>query len=214
MTPPAQQDGRRLRGERTREAVLTAAVAMASVDGLDGLSLGRLADDLGVSKSGLFAHWRDKEELQIATVAWARKQWQANVVQPAYAQPEGVRRLFAVHEARLAFYAAGILPGGCFFAAVEPELDDHPGAVRDCLVTAKREWLGFVRTLVEEAVVLGDLVPAADPDLLTFEIEALGAGAIFHARLVDRDDALDFSRRAVLHRLRALVTDPSLLPEG
>lgn len=210
----ARPDGRRLRGERTREAILAAAAALASVDGLDGLSLSRLADELGVSKSGLFAHWRDKEELQLATIAWARAQWRTHIVEPALVHPAGVRRLFAVHEARLAFYADGVLPGGCFFAAVEPELDDHPGAVRDSVMRAKRDWLGYLRSVVESAVAAGDLRSETEAGVLAFEIEALGEAAISYARLVDRDTAFAFSRRAVLDRLRSLSTDPTILPEG
>jgi AcrR family transcriptional regulator len=107
-------DGRIARGERTRVAVLDAAVAMASVDGLEAMSLARLADATSVSKSGLFAHWPDKESLQLAVVAHAARQWTDHVIAPALAAPRGVRRLWALHECRLAFYAAGTLPGGCW----------------------------------------------------------------------------------------------------
>src|SRR5918992_750157 len=125
------QDGRRLRGMRSREAILQQAVGLASVEGLDGLSLGRLAAAAGVSKSGFFAHWRDKEQLQLDAVEWASRQWIEQVVEPALRAPEGVRRLFALHEARLRFYGDRVLPGGCFFFAVQAEFDDRPGAVRD-----------------------------------------------------------------------------------
>ena len=124
-------DGRIARGERTRVAVLDAAVAMASVDGLEAMSLARLAEATGVSKSGLFAHWPDKESLQLAVVAHAARQWTDHVITPALAAPRGVRRLWALHERRLEFYAAGILPGGCFFVASRAEFDDRPGPVRD-----------------------------------------------------------------------------------
>src|SRR5215472_19159421 len=117
-------DGRVARGGQTRTAVLEAAVALASVDGLEAMSLARLADAAGVSKSGLFAHWPDKEILQLAVIEHATRQWTEEVVTPALSAPRGVRRLWALHERRLAFYAAGTLPGGCFFVATMAEFDE------------------------------------------------------------------------------------------
>ena len=206
-------DGRRLRGLRSRETILRQAVELSSVEGLDGLSLGRLATATGVSKSGLFAHWPDKEHLQLAAVEWAVRQWTEQVVGPALRAPAGVRRLFALHEARLTFYRDGVLPGGCFFFAVQAEFDDRPGAVRDRLSRCMREWQGLIRSLVVEAVALGELVVDADPAQLAFEIDALGEMVIVHSRLYDGAQALVHSRRAVLSRLRALCPDPALLPE-
>jgi len=198
---------------RSRETVLQQAVALASVDGLAGLSLGRLAATTGVSKSGLFAHWRDKEQLQLDAVEWASRQWLEQVVGPALHAPVGVRRLFALHEARLAFYAGGVLPGGCFFFAAQAEFDDRPGAVHDRLARAMREWQGFIRGLVAEAVKLGELAGDTDPAQLAYEIDALGEMVVIHSRLHDGPDAHVHARRAVLQRLRALCPDPSLLPE-
>ncbi|WP_169982947.1 MULTISPECIES: TetR/AcrR family transcriptional regulator [unclassified Microbispora] len=207
------QDGRRLRGLRSRETILRQAVELASVEGLDGLSLGRLATATGVSKSGLFAHWRDKEQLQLDAVEWAARQWTEQVVGPALRAPAGVRRLFTLHEARLAFYGAGVLPGGCFFFAVQAEFDDRPGAVRDRLARAMREWQGLIRRLVAEAVTLGEVDGAVDPAQLAYEIDALGEMVIIHSRLYDGAQALVHARRGVLQRLRALCSDPALLPE-
>ena len=186
---------------------------LASVEGLDGLSLGRLATATGVSKSGFFAHWRDKEHLQIEAVEWAARQWTEQVVGPALRAPAGVRRLFALHEARLRFYDDGVLPGGCFFFAVQAEFDDRPGAVRDRLSRALREWQGLIRRLVTEAVTLGELAGSVDPAQLAYEIDALGEMVIIHSRLHDGADTLVHARRAVLQRLRALCPDPALLPE-
>ncbi|MEV7807184.1 TetR/AcrR family transcriptional regulator [Microbispora sp. NPDC088329] len=207
------QDGRRLRGLRSRETILRQAVELASVEGLDGLSLGRLATATGVSKSGLFAHWRDKEQLQLDAVEWAARQWTEQVVGPALGVPAGVRRLFALHEARLAFYGAGVLPGGCFFFAVQAEFDDRPGAVRDRLARAMHEWQGLIRRLVAEAVTLGEVAGGVDPAQLAYEIDALGEMVIIHSRLYDGAQALVHARRGVLQRLRALCPDPALLPE-
>src|SRR3954469_13291100 len=123
-------DGRLVRGERTRVAVLDRALLLATSAGLDGLSLGQLADALGISKSGLFAHWRSKEALQLAVIDHARAQWTDEVIRPALTAPRGVRRLWAVHDRRLAFYETGRLPGGCFFANANFEYNARPGAVR------------------------------------------------------------------------------------
>ncbi|MFF0306859.1 TetR/AcrR family transcriptional regulator [Streptosporangium sp. NPDC004379] len=206
-------DGRLLRGSRSREAILERAVSLASVEGLDGLSLGRLAAATGTSKSGFFAHWRDKEQLQLDAVEWAARQWAESVVTPALRAPAGVRRLFALHEARLKFYSDGVLPGGCFFFTVQTEFDDRPGAVRDRVARAMREWLEFVRRLAAEAVTLGELADSVDPAQLAYEIDALGEMVVTHSRLYEGQVSFVHARRAVLQRLRALCPNPELLPE-
>ncbi|WP_129665192.1 TetR/AcrR family transcriptional regulator [Phytoactinopolyspora endophytica] len=205
-------DGRLVRGQRTREAVLDAAVSLASVHGLDGLSLGRLADHLDVSKSGLFAHWRTKEQLQLDTIEQARRQWTDRVIAPALTAPHGLRRLFAVHESRLAFYADGVLPGGCFFLAAQTEYDDRDGAVRERVGAAVNEWLTFIRSLVDDAIARGELAADVDAGQLTFEIDALGEMTVIHARLADHAGTYRYARRAVLDRLRHLAADPTILP--
>jgi len=193
--------------------VLDAAVQLASVEGLDGLSLSQLAQRLPVSKSALFAHWASKEDLQLATIAHAREQFGRLVVAPALQRPRGVRRLFAVHETRLRFYADGVLPGGCFFANAQFEYDARTGPVRDRLAEAVAEWLTTLDRLAGEAVANGDLLPDTDPGLLAFEVDAAGVAAVYQSRLFDPARAYDLSRRAVLHLLRPLLTDPRLLPE-
>ncbi len=205
-------DGRIARGERTRLAVLDAAVAMASVEGLEAMSLARLAGATGVSKSGLFAHWPDKETLQLAIVGHAVRLWMDRVVSPALAEPRGVRRLWALHERRLAFYAAEVLPGGCFFAATEAELDDRPGPVRDAVARAVGDWLGLLRAVAAQAVELGELRADTDVGQLAFEIQALGDALVTASRLLRAEGVAGYSRRAVLVRLRELSTVPELLP--
>lgn len=204
-------DRRLARGERTRTAVLDAAVSLASEAGLDGLSLGQLADRLAVSKSGLFAHWKSKEELQLAAIEHARGQWAEAVVAPAIAQPKGIRRLFALHESRLEFYRRKALPGGCFFATAEFEFTGRVGVVHQRLVEVLSEWLELVERLAREAVELGELDPGTPVKDLAFEIDAAGVVALLHSRLLERDPAE--ARRVVLNRLRNLATDPTLLPE-
>jgi AcrR family transcriptional regulator len=206
-------DGRLVRGERTRTAVLDAAVAMASVEGLEAMSLARLADAIGVSKSGLFAHWPDKETLQLAVVAQAARQWMERIVSPALAAPRGVRRLWALHEYRLAFYADGVLPGGCFFVATQAEFDDRPGLVRDAIAAAVADWHNLLMTVADQAVQLGELRPDTDVAQLAFEIEALGAAVVISTRLFHAAQVAAYSRAAVLDRLRALSPLPELLPK-
>jgi AcrR family transcriptional regulator len=203
-----------VRGERTRVAVLDSAVAVASVYGLDAMSLARLADETGVSKSGLFTHWPDKEILQLAIVKHAVRQWTQQVVAPALAAPRGVRRLWALHESRLAFYAAGALPGRCFFVASRAEFDDRPGPVRDALAAAIRDWRDLIRTTAAQAVAVGELRPDTDVGQLAFEIDALGEAMVTSARLVTPEQSASYARRAVLDRLRALSPAPELLPEA
>lgn len=207
-------DGRLLRGERTRIAVLDAAVALATEQGLDGLSLAQLAERLGVSKSGLFAHWRSKEELQLATVERAREQWIEQVVTPALRAPRGVRRLWALHEKRLAFYAGWVLPGGCFFAHSGFEYSVRPGPVRDRLIAVLGEWLGLITRLVRESVEAGELDWTGEPEQLAFEIDAAGMAMVYMSRLFTPDTVHRQARTAVLDRLRARCPDPDLLPEA
>jgi AcrR family transcriptional regulator len=209
-------DGRRERGARTRTAVLDTAVATASVDGLDGLSLAQLAGRLGVSKSGLFAHWPDKEQLQLDIVRHATRQWIEAIVEPALRKPAGLERLWALHLRRVRFYADGVLPGRCFFATVTPEFDDRPGPVRDAIADALDQWMDLLAQQVRDAVRLGQLPDSVDAQQLAFEIQALGAAVATTAGLAGprSQRAARHARRAVLDRLRGLATDPAVLPKG
>ncbi len=205
-------DRRLQRGERTRAAALDAAMVLATEVGLDGLSLSQLAQRLGISKSALFAHWPDKQALQLATVERARDQWVSEIVTPALAHPPGVRRLWALHTRRLAYYRRAELPGGCFFAKVGFEYGLRPGPVRDRIVEILDEWHQLLVRTVTEAVASGELasVPAAQ---FAFEIDALAVAAVYQARLRNPDQMYDLARQAALDRIRPLCNDPSLLPE-
>lgn len=207
-------DGRVARGDRTRTAALDGAVVLATEVGLHGLSLAQLADALGVSKSGLFAHWRSKEALQLAAVDRAVEQWQERIVAPALAAPAGVRRIWALHTARIDFYAARVLPGGCFFANTQFEYNARPGPVRDRLAEAFGRWTKFLEQLVQQAVDAGELPADTDVLQLAYEIDALGMSAAMHSRLLDPETAYRHGRQGLLIRLRALCPDPTLLPEG
>ncbi|MFC9436384.1 TetR/AcrR family transcriptional regulator [Nocardia sp. NPDC057030] len=214
MTNGHPADGRRARGDRSRTAVLDAVVSMASVAGLGALSMGQVAAEAGVSKSGLFSLWRDKEELQLAAIERARALWTERVVAPALRAPAGVPQLWALHESRLAFYTDLVLPGGCFFVAIQHEFDDQPGAVHDRLVALATEWDAFVHSIIRTALDTGQLRPDTDPGVLAFELDALGYAAISRARLLAHDATFAQARAAMLGRLRAYSTDPSILPDS
>ncbi|GAA0556672.1 TetR/AcrR family transcriptional regulator [Paractinoplanes ferrugineus] len=207
------EDGRLRRGERTRTAVLDHALPLATTTGLDGLSLGRLADTLGISKSGLFAHWRSKEALQLAVIDHARRQWTDEVIRPAMAAaPRGVRRLWAVHDTRLAFYEQGRLPGGCFFANAHFEFNARPGPIRDRLAAELADWMTFLTGLTADAITTGDLPPATDPAGLAYEIESLGVCAVMQAPVLG-PVTFQHARHALHERLTALTLTPTILPE-
>jgi AcrR family transcriptional regulator len=171
------------------------------------------AEATGVSKSGLFAHWPDKESLQLAIVAHAVRQWTQLIVAPALAAPRGVRRLWALHEHRLAFYAAGTLPGGCFFVAAQADFDDRPGLVRDAIAAGTADWRDLLKSVASQAAQLGELHQDTDVGRLAFEIEAIGAAVIVSGRLSRAPQIAGYARTAVLERLRALSPVPELLPE-
>lgn len=204
-------DGRVVRGERTRRVILERAMDLASIDGLDGLSIGRLATDLDVSKSGVITHFGSKEELQLATVRAAVDVFTQHVVRPALKAPAGLRRLWRLCELWLD-YERGIFPGGCFFANVAAEFDARPGRVRDAIAQTQRDFRTLLERLIAEAVAAGDLPADVDAGQLTFELKALGTSANNEFLLYDEPAAYRRARHAMLDRLRTLTTDPSLLP--
>ncbi|MFI5892498.1 TetR/AcrR family transcriptional regulator [Actinoplanes sp. NPDC051513] len=204
-------DGRLARGERTRTAVLDRALVLATSEGLDGLSLNQLAVALGISKAGLFAHWRSKESLQLAVIEHARAQWTGEVIRPALHEPRGVRRLWAVHDRRLAFYEAERLPGGCFFANAHFEFNARPGEVQDRLATELRDWMSFLESLAADAIAVGDLRAETDAAAIAYEMESLGVCAVMQAPVLGPEVTFRHARNALLGHLRALATDPTLL---
>jgi AcrR family transcriptional regulator len=190
-------------GERSRSAILNEAARLATVEGIDGLSIGRLADAVGMSKSGLFAHFRSKEELQLATIDTAGVLFAQHVVEPALAETTGYDRLRALAENFLRHLQDDVFPGGCFFASVAAELDTRPGPVRDRALQVVVEWMGMLETLVRQAQVEGSIDPAEDPEQLVFELDAFLLLA--NAQFVIAHDAaaLDRARRAIDRRLAA-----------
>jgi AcrR family transcriptional regulator len=202
----AEKSGRHPRaqrsdGIRTRRAILEEAARLATVEGLDGLSLGRLADGVGMSKSGLFAHFGSKEELQLATVETASEIFDELVVEPAAAAANGVERIRALTEGFLRHVEVAVFPGGCFFASVAAELDTRSGPVRDMALAVVGEWIGMLEEAIRDAQGEGLLDPEVDPAQLAFELDAylMLANAQFVAG--GEPASLDRARRAIAERL-------------
>jgi AcrR family transcriptional regulator len=164
------------RGAATRAAILERAVDLASVEGLEALSIGRLAGELEMSKSGLFAHFGSKQELQLAIVEAAGRRFRRAVIDPVGDVPEGGERLRAMTSAYISHLESDCYSGGCFWAATSTEYDDRPGPVRDAIAGALDAWLG---ELERQARLAG----VADPERLAFELYALVMGANSRFRL-------------------------------
>jgi len=193
---------RRSDGERSREAILREAARLATVEGLDGLSIARLAEAVGMSKSVLFAHFGSKEELQLATIDTARALFEELVVAPAAAAPTPLGRLRQLTENYLR-YVDGTYPGGCFFASLIPEVDTRPGPVRDGALAFMADWLHELETTVRDAQRAHELDEREDAQQLVFEIESslfLG-NALWVAG--QGSTALDRARHAIERRLAA-----------
>jgi AcrR family transcriptional regulator len=197
-------DGRRLRGEATRRAVLEASSGLASLEGLDALTIGRLAGDLHMSKSGLFAHFGSKEELQLATVDHAREVFLDEVVRPAMAGPPGLARLRGLVGHWLGYMERGVFPGGCFFAQTSADFDNRPGPLRDRIAEVMREWVEALELAARRAQESGELRPDVEPAQIAFELHALALGANWRAQLFDDADAYALAGRAIEARLAAL----------
>ncbi|GAA1141147.1 AcrR family transcriptional regulator [Kitasatospora gansuensis] len=190
----AVTDGRVQRGNETRRAVLSRAVEVASVEGLGSLSIGRLATDLGLSKSGVFAAFGSKEELQLATVRAARRIFYDAVIVPAEQAAPGLPRLRLLCESWLAYTQAKIFPGGCFFQSVSAEFNTRPGPIRDALAVAARDWEGLLVDLIRTARANGELAADVDPEQLAFTLIGLMETSNAHALLLD--DPTRYARAA------------------
>jgi AcrR family transcriptional regulator len=188
----------------TRTAILDRAVDLASSDGLEGLTIGRLAVDLGMSKSGLFAHFGSKEELQIATIEAASQRYITEIFTEALRQPRGYPRLQAICDSWLSYIRRSVFPGGCFFAAASFEFDSRPGPVRDRVRQMMDDWMHALERSIRMAKDEGHLKDDVDPAQLAFELNSLFFGANFAFYLRDDQQAIERAERAVLTRLQAL----------
>ena len=188
-------------GERTRGAILRAAASLATVDGLEGLSIGNLAAAIGMSKSGLYAHFGSKQELQLATVDAADQIFQDVVVQPALAAPPGLAQLVALCEAYFDYLQRRTFPGGCFFAAAALEMANRPGPVKERVAAWESEFGALVGGLVATAVEQQELPASEDPDRLAFELHGIMLATDTHLVLHDNPTITALARQIVRQRL-------------
>jgi len=175
---------RTAKGERTRDAILGHALALATRIGVEGVTIGRLADDLKLSKSGLFAHFRSKEALQIEMLRMAGARMIESVVKPALAAPRGEPRLRALFERWLAWEQSPSLPGGCPFMAASFELDDRPGPVRDFVVQNLRDWIDTIAGAARIAVQEGHFRADLDCEQFAQDCQGIGLGFVHASRLM------------------------------
>ena len=186
---------------------------VASVRGLDGLSIGALAADLGMSKSGLFAHFGSKEELQLAAIAAARDTFIGEVVETSRLRPPGLARLVALNDLYLRYSERRIFPAGCFFFGTTTEFSGREGAVHDEAASQMRSWLAMLADHVAFAVDAGELTPNTDVRALAFELGAFLTTANWMATALDAPGAYADARAAIADALAACGATPAQLRE-
>lgn len=205
---PAAERKRRRDGESTHASILEEATRLASVEGIDGLTIGRLAASLGVSKSGVYAHFGSKDALQLETIGAAQTIFEREVLGPASSAASGLEQLAALGEAYLSYIERLVFPGGCFFASLLAEMDARSGPVHDTLVHGERAFIDHVEGMVREAQRQGQVGPDVDPGQVAFEFQAAIELANYHYVLFrDRKD-IDRARRAI-ERLLDRTTRPA-----
>jgi AcrR family transcriptional regulator len=194
------------KGEATRAAILDEALALASQVGLEGLSIGELARRLGMSKSGLFAHFASKENLQLEVLRSAADRFVETVIRPALEQPRGEPRVRALFENWLGWARADFSPGGCLFVSAAVELDDRPGAPRDFLVGAQRDFLGAIATAARISVEEGHFRRDLDPEQFAYDLYSIYLAYHHFSRLLRSPEAEARLRRSfaeLLERAKA-----------
>ena len=199
-------DRRLLRGERTRQAILSHASRLASAEGLEAVSLQRLASDLGISKSGLFAHFGSKEELQLATVEEAGRVFTEEVLKPGLKTPAGIGRVWAMCNSFLSYLSRGVFPGGCFFEAALSEFDSKPGRIRDAVVEKRGYWVASLARAIREAKPAGDIQADVDADQVAWELGSLLVGANSSFVQDGGTVGIERARRAIRDRLERIAT--------
>ena len=188
-------------GERTRSAILRAAASLATVDGLEGLSIGNLAAATGISKSGLYAHFGSKQELQLATVEEAERILTVEVIGPALAAPPGLAQLAAACQAYLSYVERRVFPGGGFFAATALEMGTRPGPVKDRVAAITAGFTALLASFAATAIGRHELPAREDPGRLAFELHAILLGADTKFVLTDDPAVLDLARQVIRQRL-------------
>jgi len=192
---------RRADGERTRGAILRAAASLATVDGLEGLSIGNLAAATGISKSGLYAHFGTKQELQLATVTEAERILTEEVIQPALAARPGLAQLAAICEAYFSYLQRRVFPGGCFFAATALEMGARPGPVKDRVAGINSGFTALLSFFAATAIDQHELPAREHPDRLAFELHAILLGADTKFVLQGEPAVMALARKVVRRRL-------------
>jgi AcrR family transcriptional regulator len=192
------------KGQRTRNSILEAAAALATEEGLEPLSIGRLAEATSMSKSGLFAHFGSKEELQLATVDYAAMLFVAEVIDPARSAPKGLARIWALCDHMIGYSERQVFPGGCFFAATSFEFNNRPGPVRDRIEEMIRSWLSYLEHAVEQAQEAGELDPNASAREVAFQLDAFAQASNAQYQLFRDPQVFDDARRAIQERLESL----------
>jgi AcrR family transcriptional regulator len=186
-------------GEESRREILLAAAQLATTRGLEGLSIGELAEHIGMSKSGLYAHFKSKETLELATIETAAEIFDRDVLQAASGSPGGLGRVLALSEAFLRHLERRVFPGGCFFATVSAQLASRPGRPRDRVMELQARWLGLFAEAVGEAIARGELPRDTDIDQLVFEITAMLVRANFTWIVTGDTRVLDQARIGIRH---------------
>src|SRR5258706_7392065 len=177
------------KGERTRAAILDEALRLVSKAGLDGLTIGTLADATALSKSGLFAHFGSREDLLLPVLDQGKKQFTELVLKPALAKPRGVPRLRAMFINWLDWTESAELPGGCPMIGGATEFDDRPGPIRDMLAGGQRAWIDTLKRAVQQAVEECQLPGVTDPEQVAFEMFGVALVVHHHRRLLGYDKA-------------------------
>jgi AcrR family transcriptional regulator len=199
------------KGQRTRKAILETAAALATEHGLESLSIGALAAATGMSKSGLFAHFGSKQELQLATVDHAAEVFVREVIEPARAAPRGMARIWALLDGFLDYVEREVFVGGCFFATTSAEFKNRPGPVRDRVTEKLALWLSYVEHAIEQAQAIGELDPAVEARRIAFELNAFVQNAEGQYELFGDRRVFADAREAVRDRLEALRVEAHVL---
>jgi AcrR family transcriptional regulator len=202
MTAPTSTRRQRSDGERSRRTILQTAARLATLEGLDGISIARLAEASGMSKGGLYAHFGSKESLQLATIETAWAIFDEEVVDRATAAPEGRERLLALTDAFLDHLERRVFPGGCFFANASAEFAARPGPVQAEIGRFMASWKTLIAGLIAEARDRGELDGDTDVEQLAFEIRAMLMAANF-TYLAGGADVLRLARTGIESRLAA-----------
>jgi AcrR family transcriptional regulator len=192
------------KGEETRRAILDHAAIQAATVGLEGLSIGGLAQELRLSKSGLFAHFQSKEALQIAIIENEAERFSEHVVRPALRAPRGLPRVQTLVERWLS-WGTSDSPHGCFFVAASSELDDRPGPVREALVSRQKDWMELLAQAIRGGVTQGHFRPDTDPEQLAFELYGIMLSCHHRRRLLAEPDAEARARRSVDRLLASVI---------